>query len=44
MTCNDCPYYYQGLDDYSSYCHFNADDWLDNTAPCERDDDYEVDN
>ncbi len=41
MKCNDCPYYYQGAGEDISCCHFNTDEWLYNTAPCERDDDYE---
>ncbi len=44
MKCNDCPYYYQGSEDMIPCCNFNVDEWLDNTAPCERDDDYKEKN
>lgn len=39
--CPECPYFYQGTGDETFCCHFNSDEWLDNAAPCERDDNYD---
>lgn len=37
MTCNECPYYYQGNGEDISCCHYYSEEWLDGIAPCERD-------